>query len=199
MKTELILAVPTSNVWHILNYVENSVIKVTNTNIMSQLLEKGLFRHRNELENDPSFKQIIPYAIICSADMIYMFHRTKKQTESRLHNMYSLGVGGHMNPWGTSIDVEYMHHELKRELNEEVRVGADCIIENIQPIGFINDDTNDVGKVHLGILYHIHLSNMNISINEQEKMTGQWIKRDELEYYYSQMESWSKIYCDLML
>lgn len=199
MKTELTLAIPTLNVWQVLNYMENAVIKVNDDDIMCKLLSNGLFKSRNELENDPSYKQIIPYAIICCNDMLYMFHRTKKQTETRLHNLYSLGVGGHMNPWGESIDVDYMNHELKRELNEEVIVHKDCNIKDIRPIGFINDDTNEVGKVHLGVLYHIKLSNMHIEINEKEKMTGQWIKITELKNYYSQMESWSKIYCDLML
>ena len=122
MKTELTLAIPTDYVWNILDYVKNGVIKISNSKIIDQLLVKGLFRHRNELEDDSLYKQLIPYAVICYKDMIYMFHRTKKQTETRLHNMYSLGVGGHMNPWGESINIKYMHHGLTRELNEEVQL-----------------------------------------------------------------------------
>lgn len=199
MKTELTLAIPTDHVWNILDYVKNGVIKISNSKIIDQLLVKGLFRHRNELEDDSLYKQLIPYAVICYKDMIYMFHRTKKQTETRLHNMYSLGVGGHMNPWGESINIKYMHHELTRELNEEVQLYDNCKIESIVPIGLINDDTNDVGKVHLGVLYQIHLNCMDLEINEKEKMTGQWINISELKAYYSEMESWSKIYIDTVL
>ena len=199
MKTELTLAVPTDYVWNILSYIENGVIKIDSSKIVEQLLAEGLYKHRYELEDAPSYKQIIPYAVICYNDMVYMFHRTKKQTETRLHNMYSLGVGGHMNPWGESIDIEYMHHELSRELNEEVLLHDNCKIENIVPIGFINDDTNDVGKVHLGVLYQIHLNSMDLEINEKEKMTGQWINISELKAYYPKMESWSKIYVDIIL
>ena len=183
MKTELTLAIPTDHVWNILDYVKNGVIEISDSKIINQLLVKGLFRYRNELEDDPLYKQLIPYAVICYKDMIYMFHRTKKQTETRLHNMYSLGVGGHMNPWGESINIKYMHHELTRELNEEVQLY----------------DTNDVGKVHLGVLYQIHLNCMDLEINEKEKMTGQWINISELKAYYSEMESWSKIYIDTVL
>lgn len=104
-----------------------------------------------------------------------------------------------MNPWGESIDIEYMHHELTRELNEEVLLLNDCKIDNIVPIGFINDDTNDVGKVHLGVLYQMHISSMDLEINEKEKMTGQWINISELKAYYPMMESWSKIYIDIIL
>ena len=152
----------------------------------------------NTLENDSSYKQIIPYAVICCGDEVYLFHRTKKQTEVRLHNLYSLGVGGHMNPFGDNIDESYMRHELNREMNEEVMVHDDCFIESIVVVGFINDDTNDVGKVHLGVLYHINLTSKSIEINEKEKMTGQWVRKTDLSDYYAQMESWSKLYVDLL-
>ena len=200
MKTELTLAVPTEKVWQILDYKKNAVIKEDNMDVMGRLLAEGIYRRRNLLEEDPSHKQIIPYAVICCDDMVYVFRRTKKQTEARLHNLYSLGVGGHMNPCANHVvDINYLHHELEREMNEEVLVHEGCKIENMQLIGFINDDTNEVGKVHLGVLYQICLNNKDIEVNEKEKMTGQWIKKSELKDYYQQMESWSKIYCDLQM
>lgn len=197
MKTELTLAVPTSKLWKILEYKENAVIKVIDKDIMTKILSEGIFEQRNILENDPSHKQIIPYAVICCGDEVYLFHRTKKQTESRLHNLYSLGVGGHMNPFGDKLDLAYMHHELEREMTEEVLMHDECRVERIEPVGFINDDTNEVGKVHLGVLYNIILNNKSLEVNEKDKMTGMWIKKDDLHKYYPQMESWTKIYVDL--
>lgn len=197
MNTELTLAVPTEKLWQQIEYKKNGVIKAIDSSIMDKILVYGIFKPRNTLEEDPSYKQIIPYAVICCNDEVYLFHRTKKQTEVRLHNFFSLGVGGHMNPWGDRIDVAYVRHELERELNEEVLVHSDCNIESVVPVGFINDDTNEVGKVHLGVLYHINLCNKSIEINEKDKMTGKWIKKSDLKGYYSQMESWSKIYVDL--
>lgn len=198
MNTELTLAVPTEKLWQQIEYKKNGVIKAIDHSIMDKILAYGIFKPRNILENDSTYKQIIPYAIICCGDEVYLFKRTKKQTEVRLHNLYSLGVGGHMNPYGKNIDVAYMHHELNREMNEEVIVHKDCIIESIAAVGFLNDDTNDVGKVHLGVLYHINLTNKSIEINEKDKMTGQWVKRSDLNDYYTQMESWSKLYVDLL-
>lgn len=198
MNTELTLAVPTEELWRQLEYKESGVIKVIDSDIMNKILAYGKFKHRNTLENDSSYKQIIPYAVICCGDEVYLFHRTKKQTEVRLHNLYSLGVGGHMNPFGDNIDESYMRHELNREMNEEVMVHDDCFIESIVVVGFINDDTNDVGKVHLGVLYHINLTSKSIEINEKEKMTGQWVRKTDLSDYYAQMESWSKLYVDLL-
>ena len=198
MKTELTLAVPTAELWKILKYKSNGVIPIDNPEVMHYILSKGIYEHRNLLEDNPSYKQIIPYAVICCDEGIFLFRRLSKQTETRLHNLYSLGVGGHMNPYGDSIDVHYMHHELEREMNEEVLLHDDCKVLSIVPVGFINDDTNDVGKVHLGVLYRINLSNESVEINEKDKMTGEWIKMTDLNLYYSQMESWSKIYVDVI-
>lgn len=197
MKNELILAVPTKEVWQILEYKANAVIEILQADVMKELLKHGVFGMRSVLEEKPEYKQIIPYAVICCGEEVYLFHRTKKQTETRLHNLYSLGVGGHMNPFGNVIDIFYLRHELEREMNEEVLVHDNCEVLDIKPVGFINDDTNEVGKVHLGVLYEIELSNSDIEIKEKDKMSGTWIKRSDLRSYYPKMESWSKIYSDL--
>lgn len=198
MNTEQILAIPTENVWNILNYQEKGVIKALDVDIMDKLLLHGVFRPRNILEEDPSYKQIIPYAVICYGNEVYMFRRLNKQTEARLHNKCSLGVGGHMNPYGDKIDINYLHHELEREMHEEVKLGESCEIVDMKPVGFINDDLSEVGKVHLGVLYHITVSNNHIEINETEKMTGEWVAISDLAKYYSNMETWSQLYCKLI-
>ena len=198
MNTEQVLAIPTENVWNILNYQEKGVIKALGVDIMDKLLLHGVFRPRNILEEDPSYKQIIPYAVICYGNEVYMFRRLNKQTEARLHNKCSLGVGGHMNPYGDKINTDYLHHELEREMHEEVKLGEGCEIVDMKPVGFINDDLSEVGKVHLGVLYHITVSNNHIEINETEKMTGEWVTISDLAKYYSNMETWSQLYCKLI-
>lgn len=198
MYTEQILAIPTEAVWKILNYQEKGVIKALDVNIMDKLLCHGVFRPRNVLEEDPSYKQVIPYAVICNDDDVYMFRRLNKQTEARLHNKCSLGVGGHMNPYGDIIDTNYLHHELSREMYEEVKLDDNCKVVGMKPIGFINDDLSEVGKVHLGVLYQITVSNKYIEINETEKMTGEWINKYDLAEFYSNMETWSQLYCRLI-
>lgn len=198
MKDELTLAIPTSKVWSIIDYQKKGVIKALDSIVMDELMQYGVFKPRCELEDDPSFKQIIPYAVICHKDEVYMFRRLNKQTEVRLHNKCSLGVGGHMNPWGEKIDTNYLHHELEREMNEEVKVFSDCQLESMRPIGFINDDLSEVGQVHLGVLYHINVSNKHIEIKETEKMTGEWIAKTQLINFYENMETWSQLYCKLI-
>ena len=167
------------------------------------------FVKRSELEEDPSFKQIIPYAIISNknrtkrsrqSQSFYLFRRTSGQTEKRLHNKFSLGVGGHMNPDDSMESKEqYLIDELKRELFEEVKLLNGCLIEDIEFIGFINDDTIPVGRVHIGLLYNIHVSNKEVYINETDKMTADWIDKSNLAEFYGGMETWTKIAFDFYI
>jgi predicted NUDIX family phosphoesterase len=114
-----------------------------------------------------------------------------------LHNQLHLGVGGHMNPRSSKEQGEqYLVNELKRELFEEVKLLNGCLIEDIEFIGFINDDSIPVGRVHLGLLYNIHVSNKNVVVDETDKMTAEWINKANLVDYYGEMETWSKIVID---
>ena len=87
-------------------------------------------------------------------------------------------------------------NELKREFFEEVKLLNGCLIEDIEFIGFINDDTISVGSVHIGLLYNIHVSNKYVVINETDKMSADWIDKTDLVEYYEEMETWTKIAID---
>jgi predicted NUDIX family phosphoesterase len=190
---ELVFAIPTDDLWKLLTYKEIGLIK-GNSDVLNRIVRNGLFRKRSELEKDPSFKQIIPYAIISNKESFCLFKRTSKQTEKRLHNKFHLGVGGHMNPGRSNEPNEqYLINELKRELFEEVKLLNGCLIEDIEFIGFINDDSISVGSVHIGLLYNIHISNRDVVINETDKMTADWIDKTDLIECYEEMETWTKI------
>ena len=193
---ELVFAVPTGELWKLLTYKEKGLIKA-NSDVLNRIVQHGLFRKRSELEEDPSFKQIIPYAMISNKDSFYLFTRTSGQTEKRLHDKLHLGAGGHMNPGSSKEpDEHYLVNELKRELFEEVRLLNGCLIEDIEFIGFINDDSISVGRVHIGLLYDIHVSNKQVVINETAKMSADWIEKTDLAEYYEEMETWTKIAID---
>ncbi|HZY25706.1 MAG TPA: hypothetical protein VFE71_07765 [Bacteroidales bacterium] len=193
---ELVLAFPTTELWKLMPYKQKGLIR-ENSDALKKIIQDGLFLRRSESEEDPSFKQIISYAIISDKDSFYLFRRTSGQTEKRLHNKFSLGVGGHMNP-GDSVELkeQYLTDELKRELSEEVKLLNGCLIDEIEFIGFINDDTIPVGRVHIGLLYNIHVSNKEVYINETDKMTAEWIEKSRLAEFYEGMETWSKIAYD---
>jgi predicted NUDIX family phosphoesterase len=196
---ELVLAIPADELWKLITYEEKGLIK-ENSEALKRIVQNGLFRKRSELEEDPSFKQVIPYAIISNNESFCLFKRTSGQTEKRLHNKFSLGVGGHMNPGNSKESNEqYLINELKRELFEEVKLLNGCLIEDIEFIGFINDDTIPVGRVHIGLLYNIHVSNKNVVINETDRMTADWIDKPDLAEFYEGMETWSKIIFDYLL
>lgn len=193
---ELVFAIPTDNLWKLLTYKETGLIK-GNSNVLNRIVQNGLFRKRSKLEEDTSYKQIIPYAIISNKESFYLFKRTSGQTEKRLHNKLHLGVGGHMNPGRSDEpDEQYLINELKRELFEEVILLRGCLIENIEFVGFINDESIPVSRVHLGLLYNIHLSNKDVVINERDKMTAEWINKTDLLECYEELETWSKIAID---
>ena len=213
---ELVFAFPTEELWNLMTYKEHGLI-YGSSDALKRIVQNGLFLRRSELEEDPSFKQIIPYAIIShkereprswrdklrgvrQSQSFYLFKRTSGQTEKRLQNLFSFGVGGHMNP-GNSMEPEeqYLIDELKRELYEEVRLINECLIEDIEFIGFINDDTIPVGRVHIGLLYNIHVSNKEVYINERDKMTADWIDKSDLAEFYEGMETWSKIAFDFYI
>ncbi len=206
---ELVFAIPTDRFWKLITYKKKGLIK-ENSKVLKRIVQNGLFLRRSELEKDPSFKQIIPYAIISNKEpelsgvrqsqSYYLFRRKSRQAEKRLHNKFSLGVGGHMNP-GDSMESEeqYLIDELKRELYEEVKLLNGCLIEEIEFIGFINDDTIPVGRVHIGLLYNIHVSNKEVYINETDKMTADWIDKPNLAEFYEGMETWSKITFDFYI
>jgi predicted NUDIX family phosphoesterase len=196
---ELVFAFPTDGLWKLMTYKKKGLIK-ENSEVLIKIVQNGLFLRRKELEKDPSFKQIIPYGIISNKESFYLFKRTSRQTEKRLHNKFSLGVGGHMNPDDSIESNEhYLIDELKRELFEEVRLLNGCLIENIEFIGFINDDTISVGSVHIGLLYDIHVSNKEVYIHEMDKMTADWIDKSNLAEFYEGMETWTKIIFDFYI
>jgi len=203
---ELVFAFPTDGLWKLITYKKKGLIR-GNSEVLKKIVQNGLFLRRSELEEDPSFKQIIPYAIISNKEpeqsgvrqsqSFYLFRRTSGQTEKRLHNKFSLGVGGHMNPIDSMESKDqYLIDELKRELYEEVKLLNGCLIEDIEFIGFINDDTIPVGRVHIGLLYNIHVSNKEVYINETDKMTADWIDKSNLADFYGGMETWTKIAFD---
>jgi len=157
-------------------------------NVDDILSSKHFFLDRPTAEQSPQYKQIIPYVAIRHGDSVYLLERTSKQTESRLHHKLSLGIGGHVNP-----DVPTLLGGLLKELEEEVHV--DCDYE-IRFAGILNDDTTDVGRVHLGAVYVLEAESNDVTVRETDKMTGSWMKRSDLPALRERMETWSQIVYD---
>lgn len=174
---------------HIADYlVERGLITEHTEMLLDTIYDRHFFIDRRTAEVSPQYKQIIPYVLIRRGRSWYLLQRTQKQTEARLHHKLSLGIGGHINP-----DTPDLIDGLQKELEEEVGVTGDY---ELTLIGILNDDTTDVGSVHLGAVFVLDLEQGDVEVRETEKMTGRWVAHEELAALREQMETWTQIVYD---
>lgn len=152
------------------------------------ILNNFEFLPRPEAESDPSHKQIIPYVVICRGDEVFFTRRLKKGGEARLHGLLSLGVGGHINSETDGCGADVLFRGMKREIEEEVSIES---MGEMTPCGIINDDTTEVGSVHLGLFYTLEVTG-EVYVLETEKLEGFWVKRADMAGLSEQMETWSQ-------
>lgn len=156
--------------------------------ILRVVNEHHEFHSRSEMEEDPSFKQIIPYVVLSRGGEILVLRRLKKGGEKRLHGQLSIGVGGHINPVDDAGGGALMAG-LRREVDEEVGVEREL---SLTPLGVINNDLDDVGRVHLGFLFRMEVEG-GVAVRETEKLEGSFVTVEELEKLYDRLEGWSQI------
>jgi predicted NUDIX family phosphoesterase len=193
---EKILVVPTG-LFHSLGYFQGFTTDVTR--YLPQLLEGRHidYRPRGEMEDDPSFKQLIPYALFRWVDAdgtvhLFDYLRGSGQGERRLHAKRSVGVGGHIS----SIDAaagasSHAYLEgMRRELDEEVIVDTHYS-ERIA--GLINDDDTPVGQVHLGVVHLCDVDQPNIRPREADILDARFRPIDDILARLDQFETWSQI------
>ena len=164
--------------------------------IYNTALIDHVFLKRSECETDPTYKQIIPYVIVSYHNKYLLLKRLPAQGEKRLHGLYSIGVGGHIKENEDAGEKDIIVAGTLRELNEEValsRVGAPGYI------GFLNDNTNEVGSVHLGLVFMLGANDDYFKINEPDKMTGSWASLDELGLLADRAETWSRVMIDFLI
>ncbi|CUX93582.1 hypothetical protein [Bacillus velezensis] len=200
---EIILAAPRSDVFQNemltfqgVNSEDERIIK-----IMAQIEAHFFEIRRGDAEEDPRFKQPIPYVVIRRDDEVFVYERLAGGGESRLHNKLSLGFGGHMNPMeGAATFSEVLKQNTDRELAEELYIREEDK-QNIVTLGLINDDENDVGKVHIGILSALQLAPAaQVEVKEKDQIAGRWMKLSELkeENVYQRLEAWSQFVADIL-
>src|SRR3954462_13306888 len=131
---------------------------------LGSILSRGnnFFLSRAKAENDPSHKQIIPYALITHGDKVLHYVRGKKAGEQRLVAKGSIGIGGHMNDTDESLfafDEAAYRAGVEREVNEEIKLQTQ-FTDRI--VALLNDDSNEVGQVHLGIVHVFEVLEPNV-------------------------------------
>jgi len=165
---------------------------------LKAILSRGnnFFIPRPEAENDPAHKQIIPYALIAFEDRVLHYVRGKKAGEQRLVAKGSIGIGGHMNEADESLfalDEHAYRAGVEREVNEEIKI--ETPFED-RIVALLNDDSTEVGRVHLGIVHIFKLKEPNVQKREAMITGLTFLTREELTARRDSLENWSQICLD---
>lgn len=166
------------------------------TYYLERIGKYSIFMKRFLVENDPNYKQIIPYLIIKFKNKYFMFQRFPVGVEDRLFHKYSVGIGGHINEKDVKKNEDLINSGLEREFGEELIYNEKL---NYKIVGLINDDFDEVGKVHFGIVYLIEIETPEIRVREYSKMEGRLVDKEDLLKYKDKMERWSRILIDNLL
>jgi predicted NUDIX family phosphoesterase len=182
----------------------------------------AFFARRDQVEENPSLKQIIPYTVVRHAARIFLVGRTRRGSEARLREKLSIGLGGHINPVDNQPDLfpgtaaaargiepqavepgrgpaegepagTLVDAAMARELTEEVELPPGW---RARPVGALNDDVEAVGRVHFGLVYVADVPSPDVRIRETTKLTGAFATMAEVRDAYSRLESWSQFILD---
>lgn len=153
----------------------------------------AFFTPRGPAETNPALKQLIPYAIFTYEDKILRYTRGGKSGEQRLAAKMSIGIGGHINDTDGhqgSFDNNTYLNAVNREISEELQLGGPF---TQKPVALLNDDSNEVGKVHLGVVHIVRLSSPKVAPNESSIAEPRLCSLEELEAESVRLETWSQI------
>ncbi|SHJ72222.1 Predicted phosphoesterase, NUDIX family [Rubritalea squalenifaciens DSM 18772] len=159
----------------------------------------NFFMDRAEAEEDPTHKQLIPYALFRHNGKIINYMRSKSGGEARLHAKRSMGIGGHINPEDEREDhlgMETYLAGVEREINEELNIQGNY---TQKIVALLNDDSNEVGKVHLGVVHLFELETDQVTSNEEAIADLKFNTIEELQgEMHENLESWSQICADIL-
>jgi predicted NUDIX family phosphoesterase len=191
MTDELVLVVPTASVVAELGggAAWLGIRAAGEADLASLIRREGTFRARSEMESDPAWKQVIPYPVLRDGDAWYLMRRTKAGSDARLHDRYSIGVGGHVNPEDGALDGD-LTTALRREWHEELVVD---FVPTFRFVGLLNDDTTPVGQVHVGLVYEGDAAGRPVAIRESDKLSGSFVGAAEVAAVADRLETWSRL------
>jgi predicted NUDIX family phosphoesterase len=154
------------------------------------------FLSRAQAETNPDFKQIIPYVVITDGQSVLHYVRGKKAGEQRLVAKGSVGIGGHINDEDHTLfafGLQAFQDAVKREVCEELSIQGEIAP---RPVGLINDDSTEVGRVHFGVVHVLFCRPENVKKNEQVITQMEFVPIADLKARRDQMETWSQLCID---
>jgi predicted NUDIX family phosphoesterase len=149
-----------------------------------------IYLKRKDAESNPSYKQLIPYALLQYKDTFFVYRRGKLLAEKRLLGNYSLGIGGHISITDPGLFGSTYEDGLKREINEEVIIDSPY---TQRVVALLNDDSNDVGKVHFGVVHVLTLDKPLVKPREKSINETIFLGIGDLQKDVDGFENWSKI------
>ena len=161
---------------------------------------KTRYLNRTDAEQDKNHKQLIPYVLVICHDKILRYRRGRGGQETRLHGLYSVGIGGHISEEDHGLFSKGLGYQegMRRELMEEVAI--DEMKETV--VAVINDDSTEVGYVHFGVVHVMHVANENVAGRRSGIVSPEFVPISEAARDPSGYESWSRFcleHLDLLL
>lgn len=163
------------------------------TELRAAVAAHGMYLDRSIAEMDPTHKQLIPYVVVRDGSRVFLMHRTDAGGDARLHGKASIGVGGHLNPVDDGDDP--LMAGLRREWDEELAAEWE---PEFTLVGLLNDDTNRVGAVHLGVVFSVEADGRPVDVREHDKLVGGFADADEIRAAWSRLETWSQLVADAL-
>lgn len=192
---EQIIVVPRDILFDNESHAFNGFIREDNakSKAIFNTLDQYEVKRRGDMEEDSSYKQLISYCILENENQdILVYQRLSGGGEARLHGLASIGVGGHMNDVPGEDDVmAIIEDNTSRELLEEVGLSVENT-SGLQHVGFINDDTNEVGQVHTGVVFKVKVQKDQVEVRETDTLSIQWQSLEDINDL-SKFESWSAL------
>lgn len=187
--SELVLVLPRSSVpggcdFHGIRPADEVVL----ADLRSAVARDGRYLERAVAEADASFKQLIPYVVVRDGDAVLLMQRTDAGGDARLHGRASIGVGGHLNPVDEGADA--LMAGLRREWAEELVAPWE---PEFRLVGLLNDDTNPVGSVHLGVVFTVEAGGRPLEVREREKLSGSFVAPEAVMAAWGALETWSQL------
>lgn len=191
---ELVLVVPRASVpggcdFHGLRRADASVL----ADLCRVVARDGRYVERPAAEADPALKQLIPYVIVRDSHAVFLMHRTAAGGDARLHGKASIGVGGHLNPVDDGQDA--LMAGLRREWDEELEASWE---PEFRLVGLLNDDSNAVGSVHLGVVFTVEAGGP-VQVREREKLVGSFVAPEAVTASWDRLETWSRLVASSLL
>lgn len=186
---EYILVVPTSGLWQA-GYFQGLCFDILKYLTVIENEQNIVFKIREEMEKNSNYKQIIPYVLLFHDGTVFSYRRGKLLGEKRLLGNYSIGVGGHISAHDRNLFDTTYNEGMRRELNEEVEITSPY---KEHTVALLNDDSNEVGRVHLGIVHILCLEEAMVKPKEKSINEPCFLDEATLLKNIDKYENWSKI------